>query len=95
MILAITLSMAVLFGWQLFVVGPALEKEAAMPQAVAGVCGASDFMISMAGLTATCEVVTANDGVFDWKAFCSGRYQPYYDSWRAAASFSGGHVSQS
>ena len=26
MILAITLSMAVLFGWQMFVVGPELEK---------------------------------------------------------------------
>ena len=35
MILAITLSMAVLFGWQMFVVGPELEKEAAMQQAIA------------------------------------------------------------
>ncbi|MGB1106934.1 MAG: membrane protein insertase YidC, partial [Candidatus Puniceispirillaceae bacterium] len=35
MILAITLSMAVLFGWQVFVVGPELEKEAARQQAVA------------------------------------------------------------
>ena len=35
MILAITLSMAVLFGWQMFVVGPELEKEAAMQQASA------------------------------------------------------------
>ena len=34
MILAITLSMAVLFGWQMFVVGPELEKEAAMQQAI-------------------------------------------------------------
>ena len=34
MILAITLSMAVLFGWQMFVVGPELEK-AAMQQAIA------------------------------------------------------------
>ena len=35
MILAITLSMAVLFGWQMFVVGPELEKEAALQQAIA------------------------------------------------------------
>ena len=35
MILAITLSMAVLFGWQVFVVGPELEKEAARQQAIA------------------------------------------------------------
>ena len=35
MILAITLSMAVLFGWQMFVVGPELEKEAAIQQAIA------------------------------------------------------------
>ena len=35
MILAITLSMAVLFGWQMFVVGPELEKEAAMQQVIA------------------------------------------------------------
>ena len=35
MILAIALSMAVLFGWQVFVVGPELEKEAARQQAVA------------------------------------------------------------
>ena len=28
MILAISLSMAVLFGWQVFVVGPELEQEA-------------------------------------------------------------------
>ena len=35
MILAISLSMAVLFGWQMFVVGPELEKEAAMQQAIA------------------------------------------------------------
>ena len=35
MILAIALSMAVLFGWQMFVVGPELEKEAAMQQAIA------------------------------------------------------------
>jgi YidC/Oxa1 family membrane protein insertase len=35
MILAISLSMAVLFGWQVFVVGPELEKEAARQQAVA------------------------------------------------------------
>ena len=35
MILAISLSMAVLFGWQVFVVGPELEKEAALQQAIA------------------------------------------------------------
>ena len=35
MILAISLSMAVLFGWQMFVVGPELEKEAAVQQAIA------------------------------------------------------------
>ncbi|MEC7211491.1 MAG: membrane protein insertase YidC, partial [Pseudomonadota bacterium] len=35
MILAISLSMAVLFGWQMFVVGPELEKEAALQQAIA------------------------------------------------------------
>jgi YidC/Oxa1 family membrane protein insertase len=35
MILAIALSMAVLFGWQVFVVGPELEKEAARQQAIA------------------------------------------------------------
>jgi len=35
MILAITLSMAVLFGWQVFVVGPELEKEAARQQVIA------------------------------------------------------------
>ena len=35
MILAITLSMAVLFGWQVFVVGPELEKEAARQEAIA------------------------------------------------------------
>ena len=35
MILAITLSMAVLFGWQMFVVGPELEKEAEIQQAIA------------------------------------------------------------
>jgi len=34
MILAITLSMAVLFGWQMFIVGPELEKEAALQQAI-------------------------------------------------------------
>ena len=31
MILAIALSMSVLFGWQVFVVGPELEKEAGAP----------------------------------------------------------------
>ena len=35
MILAIALSMAVLFGWQVFVVGPELEKEAMRQQAIA------------------------------------------------------------
>jgi len=35
MILAISLSMAVLFGWQVFVVGPELEKEAALQQQIA------------------------------------------------------------
>ena len=35
MILAIALSMSVLFGWQVFVVGPELEKEAARQQAIA------------------------------------------------------------
>ena len=35
MILAITLSMAVLFGWQMFVVGPELEKEAQIQQVIA------------------------------------------------------------
>ena len=35
MILAISLSMAVLFGWQVFVVGPELEQEAALQQQIA------------------------------------------------------------
>ena len=35
MILAIALSMTVLFGWQVFIVGPELEKEAARQQAIA------------------------------------------------------------
>ena len=35
MILAISLSMAVLFGWQMFVVGPELEEEAALQQQIA------------------------------------------------------------
>ena len=35
LILAITLSMAVLFGWQVFFVGPELEREAARQQVIA------------------------------------------------------------
>ena len=35
MILAITLSMAVLFGWQMFVVGPQVEEERARQAAIA------------------------------------------------------------
>ena len=68
MILAITLSMAVLFGWQIFVVGPELEKEAAMQQAIAEREAASaaasgdapqvdsDAVVGSAGATTTGEL---------------------------------------
>ena len=35
LLLAVALSMAVLFGWQIFVVGPEMEKEAAQQQLLA------------------------------------------------------------
>ena len=42
LILAIALSMAVLFGWQVFIVGPELERETARQQAIAEQMAASD-----------------------------------------------------
>ncbi|HAO56790.1 MAG TPA: membrane protein insertase YidC [Alphaproteobacteria bacterium] len=42
LILAITLSMAVLFGWQVFFVGPELEREAARQQVIAEQIAAAD-----------------------------------------------------
>jgi YidC/Oxa1 family membrane protein insertase len=42
LILAITLSMAVLFGWQVFFVGPELEREAARQQLIAEQIAAAD-----------------------------------------------------
>ncbi len=42
LILAIALSMAVLFGWQVFIVGPELEREAVRQQAIAEQMAASD-----------------------------------------------------
>ena len=42
LILAIALSMAVLFGWQVFIVGPELERETARQQAIAEQMAATD-----------------------------------------------------
>ena len=42
LILAITLSMAVLFGWQVFFVGPELEREASRQQVIAEQIAAAD-----------------------------------------------------
>ena len=42
LILAIALSMAVLFGWQIFIVGPELERETVRQQAIAEQMAAAD-----------------------------------------------------
>ena len=66
LILAITLSMAVLFGWQVFFVGPELEREAARQQVIAEQIAAADAesrstLADSAGGTAAMPAASGDD----------------------------------
>ena len=73
LILAITLSMAVLFGWQVFFVGPELEREAARQQVIAEQIAAADAesrstLADSAGGTAAMPAAGGDDATTEVEA---------------------------
>ena len=73
LILAITLSMAVLFGWQVFFVGPELEREAARQQVIAEQIAAADAesrstLADSAGGTAAMPAAGSDDATTEVEA---------------------------